>query len=68
LLALAGGPHGNVQQLLIQFDRAATSNQTLAAQKARIAAVRAYDRASARLNKLTRAAELERLHLANNLG
>jgi hypothetical protein len=65
--ALEGGPHGNISQLLAQFDRAATSNQTVAAQKARIAAVRAYDGQSTRLFKLTQAAERERLRLANNL-
>jgi hypothetical protein len=65
--ALAAGPKGNVQQLLVQFNRAATSNQTVAAQKARIAAVRAYDGQSAKVNKLTREAELERSRLANTL-
>lgn len=65
--ALEGGPQGNVQQLLAQFDRAATSNQTISAQKARIAAVRAYDGQSTRLAKLSQEAELERLRLANTL-
>lgn len=61
--SLANGPLANVQQLLLQFNQAAVSNQTLAAQKAQIAAVRAYDNQSVRLQKLTEAAELERLHL-----
>jgi hypothetical protein len=65
--ALQGGPTSGVQQLLAKFDRAATSNQTISAQKARIAAVRAYDGESTRLAKLSQAAELERLRLANNL-
>jgi hypothetical protein len=65
--ALTGGPHGDIQQLLVKFDRAAASTQTVAAQKAHIAAVRVYDNQSARLVKLARAAELERLRLANNL-
>ncbi len=66
-VALQGGPAGSVQPLLAKFDRAATSNQTIAAQKARIAAVRAYDGESTRLAKLAQAAELERLRLANGL-
>lgn len=64
---LQGGAQGNLQQLLAQFDRAATSTQTIAAQKARIAAVKAYDGESTRLNQLTQAAQAERLRLANNL-
>lgn len=62
--ALGGGPQANLQPLLVQFDRAATSGQTVAAQKARIAAVRAFDGESAKLASLARAAELERLRLA----
>lgn len=65
--ALQAGPQGNVQQLLAQFDRAATSNQTISAQKARIAAIRAYDGQSTRLAKLSQEAELERLRLVNAL-
>jgi hypothetical protein len=62
--ALGGGGAANVQQLLTQFDRAATSGQSIAAQKARIAAARTYDGESAKLASLARAAELERLRLA----
>lgn len=65
--ALTGGPHGNVQQLLTEFDRAAASTQTIAAQKAQIAAVKAYDAEQTKLSKLTQAAELERLRLQNTL-
>ena len=65
--SLQGGPTGNVQQLLTQFDRAATSNQSLAVQKSRIAAIKAYDAESARLAALSLDAERERLRLANNL-
>jgi hypothetical protein len=65
--SLHAGPQGNVQQLLSEFDRAATLNQTVGAQKAQIAAIRAYDGEIVRLNHLTRAAEQERLRLANNL-
>jgi hypothetical protein len=65
--ALAGGPEGNVQGLLVKFDRAATGNRTVAAQKARIAAIRAYDGEIQKLATLSQAAERERLRLANQL-
>lgn len=65
--ALDGGPHGNVTPLLIEFDRAATSNQTVQAQRTQIAAIRAYDAGIAHLNELGQAAERERLRLANTL-
>lgn len=65
--ALQGGAPGNVQPLLAKFDRAATSNQTTAAQRARIAAVRTYDGESTRLARLSQEAERERLRLANSL-
>jgi hypothetical protein len=65
--AIADGPQGNVQPLLTAFDRAATLNQTISAQKAEIAAIRAYDDQSTRLARLSQAAEEERLRLANTL-
>jgi hypothetical protein len=65
--ALQSGTQGDVQQLLLEFDRAATSNQTSAADKAQIAAVRAYDEETVRLARLTAAAEEERLRLAERL-
>jgi hypothetical protein len=65
--ALRGGLHGNVQQLLTRFDRAATSTTSIATQRAQIAAVKAYDQEIARLARLTQDAEQERLRLANNL-
>jgi hypothetical protein len=65
--ALVGGQQGSVQPLLVRFDRAAALNQTTAAQKAQIAAVRAYDGESSRLQQLSQAAEEERLRLANAL-
>jgi hypothetical protein len=65
--ALVDGPSGDVQHLLVQFDRAATSNQTVAAQKTRIAAVKAYDRLSLKLNDLSQQADRERARLANTL-
>ncbi len=65
--ALVNGPQGYVQRVLAQFDRAATSSQTVPAQKAQIAAIRGYDAQVARLAKLSQAAELERLRLTNTL-
>jgi hypothetical protein len=65
--ALVGGQQGSVQPLLAAFDRAASLNQTTAAQKAQIAAVRAYDGETTRLQQLSQAAEEERLRLANTL-
>lgn len=63
--ALAASPQGNIQQPLAAFDHAAALNQTISAQKAQIAAVRAYDGQSTRLQQLSQAAEEERLRLAN---
>lgn len=65
--ALVAGSQGTIQQQLTAFDRAATLNQTISAQKAEIAAVRAYDDQSTRLANLTQAAEEERLRLANTV-
>jgi hypothetical protein len=65
--ALDGGAQSSVSQLLLEFDRAATSNQTIAAQRAQIAAVSAYNAQGAKLTGLTREIELERLRLANAL-
>jgi hypothetical protein len=65
--ALQSGTQGDVQQLLLEFDRAAISNKTAAADRAQIAAVRAYDGETARLARLTAAAEEERLRLAERL-
>lgn len=62
--ALASGQTASVPVLLRQFDQAATSNQAVAAQKAEIAAVRAYDAAGTRLANLVRAADRERYRLA----
>jgi|GEM_PF-3063704 len=58
----------DVQPLLASFDRAAASTQTLSAQRAEIAAIRAYDAQSERLSELSQAAEAERQHLASTLG
>jgi hypothetical protein len=65
--SLQGGSPGNLQALLLRFQRSATLNQTLAAQEARIEAVRAYDGQIVRLARLSQAAQQERLRLANNL-
>jgi hypothetical protein len=64
--ALQGGSQTDLSQLLTKFDRAATSTETIAAQKARIAAARAYDGESSRLAQLSQDAEAERLRLANS--
>ena len=64
---LVAGQQGSIAHLLTEFDQAASINQTTAAQKAQIAAVRAYDGESARLKQLSQAAEEERLRLANTL-
>ena len=53
--------------LLTQFDRAATLDQTLGSQRARIAAIRAYDAKVASLTTLSDAIAVERLRLANTL-
>jgi hypothetical protein len=65
--SLQGGSPGNVQPLLLRFQRAATLNQSLGAQEARIADVRAYDAQIVRLARLGQAAQQERFRLANNL-
>jgi hypothetical protein len=65
--ALAGGAPGNVRSLLLDFDHAAAATRTHAAQRAQIAAIRAYDARTARLNKLSSAVAVERLRLSNTL-
>jgi hypothetical protein len=65
--ALAGGTPGNVSTLLVAFDRAAASTRSRSAQRAQIAAIKAYDAGGARLNRLSSAVAVERLRLANTL-
>lgn len=65
--ALQGGSNSDLQTLLAHFERAETLDQTVAAQKANISAVRAYDAENVRLSRLTQAAQQERQRLANNL-
>lgn len=64
--ALAGGS-SNIGPLLKAFDSAATGNQSVAAQKAQIAAIKTYDARDTRLDNLARAVELERTRLDRNL-
>jgi hypothetical protein len=63
--ALARGGGQNTSGLLAQFDRAAGSTRTRAAQQAQANAVRAYDARIAQLNKLAEAASRERARLVN---
>jgi hypothetical protein len=65
--ALEAGTSANLRGLLLRFERAETLAQTVPAQKAEIAAVRAYDAQSVRLARLSQAAEQERVRLDNNL-
>ena len=64
---LAGGAPGNVTPLLVAFDRAALATRSRAAQRAEIAAVRAYDAQSTGLTTLAEDITRERLHLAASL-
>ena len=65
--SIAAGPQGNVQPVLAAFDRAALSTQSVAVQKAQIAAIRSYDAQSGKLDGLTRAIDNERLRLSDTL-
>jgi hypothetical protein len=65
--SIAAGPQGDVQPLLAAFDRAALSTQSVAVQKAQIAAIRSYDAQSGRLDGLTQAIDDERVRLSNTL-
>jgi hypothetical protein len=65
--ALVSSPQGDVQALLVRFDRAARSNQSLAVQRAQIAAVRAYNAEAATLTVLSNRIALERLRLDASL-
>jgi len=64
--ALATG-NSNVAPLLQAFDTAAGGNQSIAAQRAQIAAIREYDAQAARIDSLARSVEAERARLAQNL-
>jgi hypothetical protein len=65
--ALTGGSTGDVQQLLVDFDRAAASSQGSAVQSSQLAAVRAYDAQSAQLSQLSDRITLEHLRLDRTL-
>ena len=65
--ALGGGTPGNVQPLLIAFDRAAAATHTPAVARAQIKAIKAYDAATSRLSGLSQAIASERLRLSNTL-
>ncbi len=65
--ALASGATSNVGPVLTQFDRAAASTNTVAVQKAEIAAAHAYDARVSALDALSQKVALERLRLSNTL-
>jgi hypothetical protein len=65
--ALASGAPGNVAPMLVAFDRAAAATRTRSAQRAQIAAIKAYDATTARLNTLASAVTRERLRLSNTV-
>lgn len=65
--ALASGGTSNVGPVLAEFDRAAANTDTVAVQKAEIAAARAYDSRVAALDTLSQKVALERLQLSNSL-
>jgi hypothetical protein len=65
--ALGSGDTTAAQPLLNQFRRAAATPASLTAQKAQIAAIRAYDAQIASLNRLAAAANRERLRLSQTL-
>jgi hypothetical protein len=64
--ALVHGQH-DVSSLLQNFDAAAAATQSAGAQRAQIAAVKAYDSRTRSLNTLARQIELERTRLADTL-
>ena len=64
---LAAGGSANVRPVLAQFDRAAGNGETVAVQRAEIAADRAYDSRVSALNALSQKVTLERLQLSNTL-
>ncbi len=64
--ALTSGQH-NVAALLQSFDSAAAATQSIGAQRAQIAAVKAYDSRTRSLSTLAKQIELERTRLANPL-
>ncbi len=61
--ALEAGATGDFGQLMLSFDRAATLSQTIAAQRARIHAVKVYDAEVEAQGRLAAAIESERVRL-----
>jgi hypothetical protein len=65
--ALGSGSATQARPLLVQFSRAAAGPSSVAAQKAQIAAIRAYDAQLTSLNRLAEAASRERLRLSKTV-
>ncbi len=65
--ALENGQTSSFASLMLAFDKSATLSQTVAAQRAQIDAIKAYDRAVQGQNELADKIELERLRLADKL-
>lgn len=65
--ALASGTTSDVGPVLAQFDRAAAGSDSVAVQKAEIAAAHAYDARISALDALSQKISIERLRLSNSL-
>lgn len=65
--ALSSGRTQGITRILEAFDRAAASNQSSVAQKAQIAAVRAYDAQVAQLTRISQLISAERQQLADTV-
>lgn len=65
--ALGSGSATQARPLLAQFSRAAAGPTSVAAQKAQIASIRAYDAELTSLNRLAQAASRERLRLSKTV-
>ena len=65
--ALSSGHAEDVAQILLAFDRASTASQSAGAQRAQIAAVRAYDAQVRALDRISGSIEVERSRLANTV-
>jgi len=65
--ALSSGHTEDVARILLAFDRASTASQSAGAQRAQIAAVRAYDAQVRALGRISGSIEVERSRLANTV-
>ncbi|MGH2927153.1 MAG: hypothetical protein ACRDL8_03010 [Solirubrobacteraceae bacterium] len=65
--ALAAGSGAGLSKLLLSFNRSASLSHTVAAQRAQIAAVRAWDRGLVGLRKLSVAVARERYRLVRTV-